>query len=141
MSDRTNEEIPPLGEPTPGRAVSRARPTSRAAIVVVGTLVVGLVAGFTLGHVVADGHGGNDRDEASPNAAPTLPRSTTTVGLTVPAECQDAMRSAEHALALLDQGFQSLRRFQVGDLDAVLTEMQELRSSLSDRVRDCLEQA
>ncbi|MFP5316672.1 MAG: hypothetical protein ACLGI2_00045 [Acidimicrobiia bacterium] len=137
MSDRTSEKLPPLGEPTPGRPVASR---IRMPLVALAGLVVGLVAGFAIGQVVADD---DVRDEAEDpgRIATTLPRPTTTAPLAVPAECRDAMRSAEQALGLLDEGFQSLRTFQVGEIEAVLRDMERLRTVLSDRVRQCLEQA
>lgn len=138
VPDRTTEDVPPLGEPTPRRRSPVRNPLP---LVAVASLVVGLVGGFALGRVVADD---DVRDEAADDAGrvpTTLPRPTTTAAITVPAECQDALRSAEQALGLLDEGFQSLRTFQIGEVEAVLGEMQRLRGVLSDRVRECLEEA
>ena len=53
----------------------------------------------------------------------------------------DAIRTAEQSLALLDQTFQTARRFNVGELDRMMSELQEVRRSLTDRVRACVERA
>lgn len=142
MSDRTNPEFPPLGEPTPGPlARSEGRRRWRTALIAAGALATGLVAGFVVGQAVDDGDSGSDVPAEGVAVETTLPRTTTTQGLTLPPECRDAMRSAEQALGLLEQGFSSLRSFEVGELDRVVGEMQSLRDVLSGRVRQCLEHA
>ncbi len=142
MSDPTNQPLPPLGEPTPGPAVPSGRSwRRRTAAIATGTLLVGLVAGFALAQVVAVDDGGEDSTGDGFAVQTTLPRTTTTQGITLPPECRDAIRSAEQAVALLEQGFQSLRTFAVADLDRVLAELQRLQAALSGRVRECLEQA
>ncbi len=142
MSDRTNEDLPPLGEPTPGPAARPGRRWRReTAVVATAALVFGAVAGFALAQVVGTDGASEESGGDGRGVQTTLPKTTTTVEIIVPRECRDAMRSAEQALALLEQGFQSLRTFAIAEIESVLTELQRLRGVLSGRVRECLEQA
>ncbi len=138
MSYPIHEGIPPLGEPTPfprhrhAPRRRRRRPWLGAAI----ALVLGLAGGFALGQVV-DGDGGGD-DEATAAAGHERERGTpSTTAATVPAECVETIRSAQQALALLEQGLKDLRDFDVIALDAAGREMQRLQRSLDQRVRRC----
>ncbi len=142
MSDRTNEELRPLGEPTPAPATRPSRRWGRqTAVVAAAALVLGAVAGFALAQVLDTGGASEESADDGRGVRTTVPRTTTTVEIIVPSKCREAMRSAEQALALLEQGLQSLRTFAVAEIESVLTEMQRLRSVLSGRVRECLEQA
>lgn len=134
--------LPPLGQRTPappgGNASGwRARPL----VVGVVALVVGLAAGLGLGLAWSGGDEPGPVTAAAPSTTTTVPAPSTTAVATLPPECRDAVRAAEQALALLDQGLQTLRAFQLGDLEGVLADMQSLRGRLTDRVRACLERA
>ena len=143
MSDLNDETLPPLGERTPARS-RRSDPGTpwyrRAPVVGVAGLVVGLLLGLGLAAATDD-----DQQRAAVEADPvetSVPaRRTTTTVPTLPRECADAIRTAEQSLALLDQAFQSARRFNVGELDRMLSELEEVRRSLTDRVRACAERA
>ncbi len=143
MTDRNDDLLPPLGERTPTRS-RRSNPGTpwyrRAPVVGLAGLVVGLLLGWGLAAATDD-----DQDRAAVDVEPvetTVPaRRTTTTVPTLPRECADAIRTAEQSLALLDQAFQSARRFNVGELDRMLPELEEVRRSLTDRVRACVERA
>ncbi len=143
MTDRNDQFLPPLGERTPARPRRSDRSTPwyrRATVVGLAGLAVGLVLG--LGLAAAND---SDQERAAVDREPvetTVPAGgTTTTVPTLPRECADAIRTAEQSLALLDQAFQSARRFNVGELDRMLSELQEVRRSLTDRVRACAERA
>jgi hypothetical protein len=140
MTDLNDDRLPPLGERTP-------RPSRRGAstpwyqppwVAGLAGITVGVMLGFGLAVVADDGseRAAVDVDEL---VETTLPLRTTTTVLTLPRECADAVRAAEQSLTLLDQAFQSARRFDVGDLDRMLSELQEVRRVLTDRVRACVE--
>ncbi len=143
MTDRNDELLPPLGERTPARS-RRSDPGTpwyrRAPVAGLAGLAVGLLLGLGLAAATD-----SDQEGASLDVEPvetTVPaRRTTTTVPTLPPECADAIRTAEQSLALLDQGFQTARRFNVGELDRMLSELQEVRRSLTDRVRACVERA
>ena len=143
MTDRNDELLPPLGERTPAPA-RRSDPGTpwyrRAPVVGLAGLAVGLLLGWGLAAAT-----GTDEERAAVDVAPvetTVPagRTTTTVP-TLPRECADAIRTAEQSLTLLDQAFQTARRFDVGELDRMVSELDEVRRSLADRVRACVERA
>jgi len=143
MTDRNDEVLPPLGERTPPRSL-RSEPGTpwhrRVPVVGLAGLLVGLLLGFGLAAAIDD-----DPERAAVDVEPvetTVPdRTTTTTVPTLPRECADAIRTAEQSLALLDQAFQTARRFNVGELDRRLSELEEIRRSLTDRVRACVERA
>ena len=143
MTDRNDEALPPLGERTPERP-RRPDPSTpwyrRAAVVGLAGIAVGMLLGLVLAALIDDDPepvavGAEDRLET------TVERRTTTTVATLPRECADAIRSAEQSLALLDQAFQTARRFDVGEFDRMLSELQEVRRSLTERVRACVERA
>ena len=143
MTDRNDELLPPLGErtPAPARRSDPGMPWYRRAPVVgLAGLAVGLLLGWGLAAAT-----GSDQERAAVDDAPvetTVPAgSTTTTVPTLPRECADAIRTAEQSLTLLDQAFQSARRFDVGELDRMVSELEEVRRSLADRVRACVERA
>lgn len=144
MGDQGDGGLPPLGEPTPvhpARSSAGSAWYRRAWVVGLASLVVGLLVGFGLASVFDDD--GNDDvvamdDEGPRDPKPTQPPTPTTA-VTVPEACVEAMRSAQQSLTVLDQGFQGLRRFDAGDVDRTLTDLQELRGKLTERVRECLE--
>ncbi|MDQ4089734.1 MAG: hypothetical protein M3163_05470 [Actinomycetota bacterium] len=143
MTDRNDELLPPLGERTPARS-RRSHPGTpwyrRAPVVGLTGLVVGLLLGVGLAAAID-----NDQERAAVDVEPvetTVPaRRTTTTVATLPRECADAIGTAEQSLTLLDQAFQSARRFNVGELDRMLSELEEVRRSLTDRIRACVERA
>ena len=144
MADRSDEQLPPLGEPTPGRPgpveASTPRHSRKAPVVGLVGLVVGALLGFGLASIVGVGDDDDDNVAMDRNGrVQSLRQTTTTTAVTVPPECVDAVRSAQQSLNLLDQGFQSLRRLEVGDVERMLARLQELRGDLADRVRECLE--
>lgn len=142
MTDRNDEELPPLGERTPGRP---ARPRSatpwhtRPPVVALAGLCVGLLLGFGLASIIDD-EGERAAIEGDAPVETTLRRTTTTAP-SLPPECVEAIRSAEQSLTLLDQAFQTARRFDVENLDRMLADLDELRRSLSERIRACVERA
>ncbi|MDP8936209.1 MAG: hypothetical protein M3O23_00380 [Actinomycetota bacterium] len=143
MPEGSDEELPPLGEPTPAPP-----PRSDAGRWYRGTWFAGLV-GLVLGALLAFGvaaivFDSDDDDVATRDDGRARPEATAPVAttvVTVPVECVDAMRSAQQSLTVLEQGFQRLRRFEVGDVERMLAELQELRGTLTERVRECLERA
>jgi len=142
MTDRNDEELPPLGERTPGRP---ARPRStipwyrRAPVVALAGLCVGFLLGFGLASILDD-RGERAAVEGDAPVETTLRRTTTTAA-SLPPECAEAIRSAEQSLTLLDQAFQTARRFDVENLDRMLADLDQLRRSLSERIRACVERA
>jgi len=147
MADEREEELPPLGEATPHRRSGPdvAPPWYRRLWVVgLACLVVGALLGFGLAAIVD----GGDEDTVAigeagevDRSSRTPPSTTTTTVVAVPPECVEAMRSAQQSLGVLDQGFQGLRRLNVGDVERVLADLEEVRRNLSERVRECLESA
>lgn len=139
-----HELLPPLGERTPSRP-RRPKPGDAwfKRVPVVG--VVGVLVGLALGLGLAAVTGGEKErtagevDEPVETTVPA-PRTTTTVP-TLPRECADAIRTAEQSLTLLDQAFDSARRLDAGELERMLAELQDIRRSLADRVRACVERA
>lgn len=142
MPEPHPRELPPLGEPTPALvhhqegAWYRSRPVAAA----VG-LLIGVLVGFGLGRSLDDGSG----EESASNRPPVQP-SVVTSSTTVPAapelpgDCAQALRSAEAALQLLEQGFQNLRRFEVERVEEVLADLNRLRVQVTERVVACQEQ-
>ncbi|HVL06260.1 MAG TPA: hypothetical protein VM388_09735 [Acidimicrobiales bacterium] len=143
MTDRNDEALPPLGERTPAPS-RRSDPVTpwyrRVAVVGLAGLLTGVLVGFGLAAAIDD-----DPERAAVDPEPVettvAERRTTTTVPTLPRECADAIRTAEQSLALLDQTFQTARRFNVGELDRMMSELQEVRRSLTDRVRACVERA
>ncbi len=131
---------PPLGEPTPALARPRSgswygNPLVAAAL----GLLAGLVAGFGIGRSLDQG----SAEETSPKPVPTRPPVVTTTvppPPTLPADCDQALRSAEDVVQLLEHGFQNLRRLQVDRVEQVVAELARLRSEVTARVVGCQEQ-
>lgn len=134
------QNLPPLGERVPAvRARRSLRP--RTGLVVAG---VAAAAGLVTGIFVGAGLGGSDGSPSGgpvPASAPTLPATTSPPATAVPPECVEAMRSAEQALRLLEQGLETVRRLRFEDAEGLLAEMQRLRSGFSGRVQGCLDRA
>lgn len=143
MTDLNDDELPPLGERTPRRPRGSGADTpwyKQPTVAGLAGIAVGLLIGLGLAALADD-----DREQAAvdvdrPVATTAPPRTTTTVP-TLPRECADAIRTAEQSLTLLDQAFQSARRFDVVELDRMLSELQEVRRGLTERVRACVERA
>lgn len=142
MTELNDERLPPLGERTPARP---GRPRAgtpwykRPSVAGVAGIVLGLLVGVGLAASADD-----DRDRSpvdlDRSIETTVPRPTTTLRA-LPRECAEALRTAEQSLALLDQAFQSARRFDVAQLDRMLSELQDVRRGLTERVRTCVEGA
>ena len=138
MSDTTDQDLPPLGEPTsrrsaPGAGGSRVRGVVVAAV----ALLLGFGAGFALAQ-------GSDEDAASyverpppANRREAVPPPTQD---TLPPECAATMRSVQQALAVLDQGLRDLRSLELDETERAVREVQQLREPLDGQVRRCLEQ-
>lgn len=132
--------LPPLGERVPAvRARRSLRP--RTGLVVGGlAAAAGLVTGIFVGAGLQSSEpipsGG-----PVPTSVPTIPATTSPPPAAVPPECVDAMRSAEQALRLLEQGLETVRRLKFEDAEGLLAEMQRLRSGFSGRVQACLDRA
>lgn len=138
----TNEEMPPLGERTPSRPPRRDPPVRRhrpplVATVATVALVIGFVAGFALARA-SDGDGGERRAADSSPAEANANVARTTVA-TVTKSCRESVRSAQRALALLDQGLKDLRDLRVTGLEEAGREMQRVRARLDRQVRKCLQ--
>ena len=144
MSDGNDELLPPLGERTPARA-RRSDPGPpwyrRAWVVGLAGVGVGLLLGLGLAAATDTDEERATVDVEEPVETTVPVRRTTTTVPTLPRECADAIRTAEQSLTLLDQAFQTARRFDVVELDRMLSELQEVRRSLTDRVRACVERA
>lgn len=141
MTDLNDDRLPPLGERTPGRHRRSHGATplyKRPWVAGLAGITVGLMLGLGL---VADDDSERAAVDVDEPIKTTLPRRTTTTVPTLPRECADAIRTAEQSLTLLDQAFQSARRFDVGELDRMLPELQEVRRALTERVRACAERA
>ena len=142
MTELNDERLPPLGERTPARPGRPRAGTpwyNRPAVAGVAGIVLGLLVGVGLAASADD-----DRDRSpvdlDRSIETTVPRPTTTLRA-LPRECAEALRTAEQSLALLDQAFQSARRFDVAQLDRMLSELQDVRRGLTERVRTCVEGA
>ena len=143
MSELNDERLPPLGERTPGRPRRSDAGTpwyKRPSVAGLAGIAVGLLVGLGVAALADD-----DRERAAVDVdepvETTVPRRTTTTVPTLPRECAEAIRTAEQSLTLLDQAFQSARRFDVAELDRMLSELQEVRRGLTERVRACVERA
>lgn len=157
MSEWTDEDIPPLGEPTPAH---RHRPRDGAAwyrrtpAVAAGSLLLGLLVGAAFGRALGDVNGteGSATEQGAgvpaaevaevsgrETSTTTTPMRPSTTTVTLASACQEAIRSTEQALGLLDQGLQSLRQLDLNDLDEVLDDMNEVRDGFRRRVEECLE--
>lgn len=138
MTDTNEDRLPPLGEHTPLKTRRGTTPWHRrAAVAGVAGVVVGGVLGFGLSASTDADHEQSAGDKAIPTETTILP--TTTTVPTLPPECTEAIRSAEQSLGLLDEAFQTARRLDVGQLDQMLSELQRVRQTLSDRVQACLQ--
>jgi hypothetical protein len=143
VKDPNADRLPPLGERTPGRPSRAARGTPwyrRAPIAALAGVAVGMLLGVGLA-VVTDDDPEPATVGAGDSTTTTVPRRTTTTVATLPPECADAIRTAEQSLSLLDQALRTARRFDVGEFERMLPELQEVRRGLTDRVRACVERA
>jgi len=143
MTDLNDDRLPPLGErtPRPSRRDHAGTPLYKQPWVAgLAGITLGLILGLGLAAVADDDSEGAAVGVNEP-VETTLPLRTTTTVSALPPECADAIRTAEQSLTLLDQAFQSARRFDVGQLDRMLAELQDVRRSLTERVRTCVERA
>ena len=143
MTDLNDDRLPPLGERTPRRSRRSQGDTplyKRPPVAGLVGITVGLMLGIGLA-AVADDDSERAAVDVDEPIETTLPQRTTTTVPTLPRECADAIRTAEQSLTLLDQAFQSARQFDVGELDRMLPELQEVRRALTERVRACVERA
>ncbi len=141
MTDPNDERLPPLGERTPARprGSGPGAPWYRRAWVAgLAGIGLGLVLGVALATFTDTGP---ERAEVGTDgpAGATIPLRTTTTVAALPRDCSEAIRTAEQSLALLDQAFQTARRFDVRELDRMLSDLQQVRQSLTERVRACVE--
>lgn len=138
MSEPTDDDLPPLGEPPSPR---RTRPASR--VVRRRTAVaalIGLLFGFGAGFGLA---GGMDDDSVTNTGRPPGSARVGTPPTTeeaLPQECVDTMRSAQQALALVDQAVRDLRNLNLGEAERAAREVERLRVGLDEEVRRCFEQ-
>lgn len=141
MPEPHPDELPPLGEPTPALDHRRQGPWyGSVSVVAVVALLVGSVVGFGVGRSLHR-RSTADAPEARSSERPTVGGPSTVVTVpALPADCSDALRSAEQALQLLAQGFESLRRFHVDRIEAVLADLDRLRGHVTARVVACQEQ-
>ncbi len=65
----------------------------------------------------------------------TLPTTTTTRRVQVPQECVEAVTTAERAFDVLNDGLSGLRRFDIQQLDKVLTDLRQLRPQFEGPLR------
>lgn len=143
MTELNDDQLPPLGERTPARRRRSQGDTpwyNRPSVAGLAGIAVGLMLGLGLA-ALADDDSERAAVDVDQLVETTLPQRTTTTVPTLPRECADAIRTAEQSLTLLDQAFQSARRFDMGELDRMLSELQEVRRGLTDRVRACVERA
>ena len=143
MTELNDDRLPPLGERTPRpprRSGVEPGWHQRPTVAGLAGIAVGLLAGLGLAAAADNASERASVDVDEPVETTVAPRTTTTVP-TLPRECADAIRTAEQSLTLLDQTFQSARRFDVGELDRMLSELQEVRRNLEERVRACVERA
>lgn len=139
MSDGTEDGLPPLGTPSPGRPIEgKVRGRRPGVLAVVAALVVGLVAGFAMGRVGGDDAGGKASTTTTSIASRAATTAPATTEATLSEACVTTIRSAQQALALLDQGLKNLRELRFAEVDAAMQEMQRLRGRLDGRVRECL---
>lgn len=131
---------PPLGEPTPALARRRSGSWHGNSFVAAALgLLFGLVAGFGVGRSLGQG----SAEETSSKPVPTRPSVLTTTvppPPTLPADCDQALQSAEEVVQLLEHGFQNLRRLQVDRVEQVVADLGRLRSEVTARVVGCQEQ-
>ena len=144
MPEPPEEDLPPLGQPTPVRRPPGSEPRLRRSHVVpVLALVLGLLAGFVAGQAFegeADEQArpeGGDVDEAPAPATTTGPTTTTLAPL--PPVCLQTIRSAQQALVLLEQGMQSFGELDLAELESVLADIERLRDGFARRTQECLE--
>ena len=141
MPEQSSEDLPPLGERTPA-VTGSSRPWYQApAPVGALCLVLGLVLGAVIGMAVGDGDERERRTEVATGTDTSVAGVATTTSsvATVPPECLDALRSAEQALQLVQQGAQSLRDLRVNDVDRTISDLDQLRRGFSGSVRRCNE--
>ncbi len=141
MPEASSEDLPPLGEPTP--AVTRPSPPWYKTPAPVGILgvMLGLVLGAVIGLAVGNGDESERARELATETDTSIRREPTTTSsvVTMPPECVDALRSAEQALQLVQQGIQSLRDLRVNDVDRTISDLDRLRNGFSGTVRRCNE--
>lgn len=140
MSQPAQEDLPPLGRPTPDPRSRTTETRSRITLfVAVLALAVGLLAGIPVGQALD----GEPDEQALPEAPAgdvdqtALPTTTTLAAL--PQECIQTIRSAQQALVLLDEGLQSLGQLDLVEVETVLADMQQLREGFAQRARECLD--
>lgn len=137
MAGPRPEEQPALGETTPALLRRRSRPWYSSPFFAAALgLLVGVVAGFGVGTSVDDDSTG----ESSRNPRPLPPSVVTTTvppATALPGDCEEALRSAESVVQLLEQGFRSLRRLQVERIEEVLADLGRLRSQVTANLVGC----
>lgn len=139
MSDTTDQDLPPLGEPTPhGRSAAvTGGSRRRTAVVAAVALLLGLGAGFALARGLDEDPASNVVKPSPANRSEAFPPPTED---TLPPECVATMRSVQQALAVLDQGLRDLRSLNLGETERAVREAQQLRGPLDEQVRRCLEE-
>jgi len=102
--------------------------------------VLGLVLGAAAGLAVGDKDQRGEQTEVATETDASDRRGPPTTSVpAVPPECLEALRSAEQALQLVQQGAQSLRDLQVGDVNRTISDLDRLRSGFSSSVDRCEE--
>ena len=139
MSEPIQDELPPLGRPTSARPPRTPEARSRSTwLVALIALTAGLVVGIPVGTALDGGSDEQPLPEALGNDVEETALPTTTV-VALPRECLQTIRSAQQALALLDEGLRSLGDLDVLQVERVLADMERLRQGFARRAQQCLE--
>lgn len=139
MSEPAQDDLPPLGRPTPARPPRTAEAGSRSIwLVALIALAAGLVVGIPVGTALDGGSDEQPAPESLSNDVEETAQPTTTVA-TLPPECVETIRSAQQALVLLDEGLRSLGDLDVLEVERVLVDMERLRHGFARRAQQCLE--
>ena len=140
MSEPAQDDLPPLGRPSPARPPRTGEASSRSTwLVGLIALTAGLAVGFPLGSALEDGSEERPVPEALSSDVEETALPTTTTVVALPPECLQTIRSAQQALVLLDEGLRSLGDLDVLGVEGVLADMERLRQGFARRAQQCLE--
>ncbi len=135
------EEQPPLGEPAPALSAGREGSWYRSPLFVAAVaLLVGAVAGFVAARSLDDDSSQEASSEARPRQTTVVTTTTVAPVRPLPPDCEEALRSAESVVQLLEHGFQSLRQLQVERIEEVVADLGRLRGQVTASVVACQEQ-